>query len=67
MYLCLCLALTERQVEEAARNGVRSSRELYRVLDAKPSCGKCVPYVQQTLRRSVTNETASMRKASSVG
>ena len=65
MYLCLCLALTDRHVEEAARNGVRSSRELYRVLDAKPSCGKCVPYVQQALRRSTRGTAISMQKTSS--
>ena len=65
MYLCLCLALTERHIEEAARNGVRSSRELYQALDGKPSCGKCVPYVQQALRRSVGGGNPAVRETTS--
>lgn len=57
MYICLCNALTERQVREAAAAGDGSTDGVYRTFGTQPRCGKCVPLVEGILR-DVSGETA---------
>ncbi len=46
MYVCLCHALTDRQVRATIdQGGARSPAQVYRQLGCKPRCGKCVPCV----------------------
>ena len=51
MYICLCNALTDRDVRTHSEDG-RSVAMVYRSLGCAPQCGKCVPYVRQMLRQS---------------
>ena len=60
MYLCICNAITERQVRALAESGIAEAQEVYRALGCAPQCGKCIPYVQETL-----SETA--RRTSGAG
>jgi bacterioferritin-associated ferredoxin len=55
MYICLCNALTDRDVR-ACCQGDPSVSMVYRALGCEPRCGKCVPLVRQMLRQ----ETASV-------
>lgn len=41
MYVCICQAVTERQVREAVQNGVQSMRGLREQLGVAAECGKC--------------------------
>jgi len=41
MYVCLCNAVTQRQVEECARAGVSSIDELAAQLGVGAGCGRC--------------------------
>lgn len=41
MYVCICQAVTERQVREAVENGVHSMRALREHLGVASECGKC--------------------------
>jgi bacterioferritin-associated ferredoxin len=41
MYVCVCQAVTERQVREAAENGIRSMRGLREQLGVASECGRC--------------------------
>ena len=41
MYVCICNAVTERQVRECARSGVRSLEELACTLGVGAGCGRC--------------------------
>ena len=50
MYICLCNALTDRDVRANCSAADCSVAMVYRALGAKPQCGKCVPYVRQMLR-----------------
>jgi bacterioferritin-associated ferredoxin len=51
MYICLCNALTERQVRQAAATCEGGSAEgVYHACGTKPRCGKCVPIVEGILR-----------------
>jgi bacterioferritin-associated ferredoxin len=41
MYVCLCNAVTQRQVEDCARAGVSSVEELTAQLGVGAGCGRC--------------------------
>jgi bacterioferritin-associated ferredoxin len=47
MYICLCHGFTDRQVRSAVTEGAGSTAAVFRRLDAKPRCGKCVPMVRE--------------------
>jgi bacterioferritin-associated ferredoxin len=41
MYVCVCQAVTERQVREAVAKGVTSMRGLRQELGVASECGRC--------------------------
>ena len=41
MYLCICNAITERQVRETAQAGARSVEDLASALGVGAGCGRC--------------------------
>jgi bacterioferritin-associated ferredoxin len=59
MYICLCNAITERQVRECARSGARSVDELTARLGVGSGCGRCIECAVEVLREmSVGSEPA---------
>jgi bacterioferritin-associated ferredoxin len=56
MYVCLCNALTERQVRHAASTGTDSPEAVYRSLGTAPKCGKCIPTVACILREQTSED-----------
>jgi bacterioferritin-associated ferredoxin len=50
MYICVCNAITDKAVQRAAAGCAGTIAELYRRLDARPTCGKCVPMVRDIAR-----------------
>jgi bacterioferritin-associated ferredoxin len=57
MYICLCNAITDRDLRAQSAEGATSVAMVYRALGCQPQCGKCVPFVRQLLRQAA--ETAS--------
>ena len=53
MYVCLCNAITDRDVRVHAAEKDCTVSTLYRSLGIRPRCGRCVPYVRQLLRQVV--------------
>ncbi|ABM61659.1 bacterioferritin-associated ferredoxin [Halorhodospira halophila] len=49
MYVCICNAVTDRQIREAMASGCASMRELRARLGVAGCCGKCVPEARQLL------------------
>jgi bacterioferritin-associated ferredoxin len=49
MYVCICNAVTERTIREAAESGVRTLAELSRRTGCSGSCGTCSDLAQQIL------------------
>ena len=49
MYVCLCHGFTDGQVR---RIDASSVGEVYRALNVRPDCGKCVPYVHRLVREA---------------
>lgn len=55
MYICLCNALTDRDIRTQCCQGGGSVSMVYRGLGCEPQCGKCVPMVRQLLRESTAS------------
>lgn len=49
MYVCLCNALTDRDIRRAADQGHRTVECAYRSLDAEVNCGRCVPLARKLI------------------
>jgi bacterioferritin-associated ferredoxin len=52
VYICICNAITQRQVEESARAGVRSVEELTSTLGVGAGCGRCRECAKDLLREA---------------
>ena len=49
MYVCICNAVTERQVKEAINAGADSAQALAECLGVSTCCGSCRPTVEAVL------------------
>ncbi len=52
MYVCVCKAVTDRQIHEAAQRGVRTLKDLRRDLGVTMDCGLCASYAHDCLRNA---------------
>ena len=50
MYVCICNALTEHQVDAAVQLGADRASKVYDAFGCSPQCGKCVRDVVDKLR-----------------
>jgi bacterioferritin-associated ferredoxin len=51
MYVCVCNAITDRDIRAQAACERSTVAMIYRSLGTKPKCGKCVPLVRQITRQ----------------
>ncbi len=58
MYVCICNAVTDRQIRAAIADGARSMRDLRRELGVCGGCGKCGPSARDLLAQSAPVERA---------
>jgi len=49
MYICVCNAVTDREIRTAVAAGCRSFSEIQRELGVATGCGKCEPCVREIL------------------
>lgn len=49
MVVCVCNAIREQEVREAARNGAMSACQAYRQLGRQAKCGQCVPFAREII------------------
>lgn len=65
MYVCVCKAVTERQIQEAAREGARNLRDLRRDLGVTRDCGRCASCARACLEEAQQGEKPGkvLRKA----
>jgi bacterioferritin-associated ferredoxin len=59
MYVCVCNAVTEREIRQAAGLGVTTVRELKRSLGVATGCGKCAPCAHAVLRDELANSSSA--------
>ncbi len=58
MYICLCNAVTEREVRECARRGCASLEELSVELGVGTCCGRCRPVAKEILDETAPSPLA---------
>ena len=49
MILCVCNRITEQEVRDLARAGVRSPEAAYDALGCEPQCGACLCFAQELI------------------
>lgn len=52
MYVCVCNAVTEKQIYKAIDDGIRTLRELRQLLGVTAECGRCARCARDCLRVS---------------
>ena len=55
MIVCVCNALTEAEVREAARAGATTPDSAYEQLGCEPHCGCCLVYAQDLIDQERRN------------
>ncbi len=59
MYVCICNAVTERDVAAAADDGCRTLRDLRERLDVGRCCGRCTGHAREVLDATLGAEPAA--------
>jgi bacterioferritin-associated ferredoxin len=49
MIVCVCNAITEKEVREAAKDGARTPEAAYEKLGCERQCGCCLDYAQEII------------------
>nr|AFI78771.1 protein containing BFD-like [2Fe-2S]-binding region domain [uncultured bacterium ws198A12] len=52
MYVCVCNAITDKQIRKAAKAGARNLRDLQSKLGVATRCGSCMEVASDILRES---------------
>ena len=58
MYVCICNAITDKQIRRAAESGVRDLRGLQKELGVAAGCGSCEEHAMEILREGQASPTA---------
>jgi len=60
LYICICNAITERQVRDCARSGANSVDQLASELGVGAGCGRCLECAHDLLREVLSPQPASL-------
>ena len=52
MYVCICSAVTDKEIQQAIDTGARTIKELQQKLDICTCCGQCAELLQQMVNTS---------------
>lgn len=63
MYVCVCAAVTERQVSQAISAGASTLKDLRRELGVTAECGRCAGCAKQCLREARACDADAMQLA----
>ena len=63
MYICLCNAITERDIRACAEEGACTLRDLECCLGVGTCCGKCKPAAKEILQESRADSRAVLTGA----
>ncbi len=69
MYVCVCHAVTDRDITHAAANGARTVRDLRDSLGVAISCGLCAQCAQACLKKAhaqPSSQVSLLRRAEEV-
>lgn len=55
MYVCVCAAVTERQIHQATLSGARTLQDLRESTGVAVECGRCVSCAKRCMREVLSN------------
>lgn len=55
MYICICEALTEKEIAQCIESGANSVMDVQRKCQAGQSCGSCLKKIQKMVRNGCTD------------
>jgi bacterioferritin-associated ferredoxin len=58
MYLCICRAIREREVDAAVRAGARRPVDVFRACGKNPQCGGCALDMRRRINQTIACEQA---------
>ncbi len=58
MYLCICRAIRERDVDAAVRAGARRPADVFRACGTSPQCGTCACDLRERIAQTNAAEAA---------
>ncbi len=58
MYVCVCNAVTERDIGEAVSCGASTLRHLRQELGVADTCGRCATHARDCLRTALAGQTS---------
>ena len=56
MYVCVCNAVTQKQIHQAISEGADTVQQLREQLDVAGCCGMCIESVRECLQQTVLPE-----------
>ncbi|HKJ71510.1 MAG TPA: (2Fe-2S)-binding protein [Gammaproteobacteria bacterium] len=56
MYVCICNAVSERRIHQAAAEGARTLGDLQDMLGVATGCGTCAQFAMECLNEAVAAE-----------
>jgi bacterioferritin-associated ferredoxin len=59
MYICICRAIREREVDAAVRAGARRPADVFRACGKSPQCGTCACDMRQRIDDTIAREQAA--------
>jgi bacterioferritin-associated ferredoxin len=59
MYVCLCNAVTDSDIRNAADEGVRNLKQLRQITDCGATCGSCNEMALEVLQQAITTKRRS--------
>ncbi len=57
MYVCVCNAVTERQIHESVQEGAKTIKHLKEQLGVASDCGRCVSCAKACLKEAKTHKS----------
>jgi bacterioferritin-associated ferredoxin len=63
MYVCVCHAVTDRDIDGAVAEGCCSLRQLREQLDVGKTCGRCTRCVRETMQDAMQLHVPQTRMA----
>jgi bacterioferritin-associated ferredoxin len=63
MYICICHAITEKDIDQAVCKGGQSLRDLRKELNLGTECGLCADAARQCLSSALKKKAAEGRKS----
>ncbi len=63
MFVCVCHAITDREIDQAVDSGAVTLNQLKDELDVGTSCGTCADYIEQRLQERLFQATGRAEPA----